>query len=439
MTRLRFDGVQQALPELDELRPVLDHLLAGSVPDPDRQWAASAELDTAAARVIEPGDWRAAAKALAEREGAFLERLYDVVLDAVAFLERGDYDGAARSLLEAASMEERRNRAARAEAYAASAVSAARRHGEPHLLATAIRRQGRAARAVGRLLDAERLYVTGHELARDTGDPDGAAEGAIGAGNVLEEQGRWLEAARWYRTALDVLPAGEAKPERWHALLNLHVATRSLGHTEESVEWLRGAEDVSRALGDESARGIIHNAWGQLHMARREFAEAVVRLRDAIASPATPWARVNFRLNLGEALLAQGRALDAAEEAREAEREALAAGVVSKLPEVYRLLGRVAAIRGNPDAFVLFERALQIGRERGLPALEEAITLQAYGEAFRDIDPERSQELGGRAMALYRELGLAQGRDAWTESYGVSGGPVGPPEKDTEADHDEPN
>jgi hypothetical protein len=50
MTRLRFDDVARALPELDELRPVLDHLLAGSVPDPSRRWAGSGELGTAGAR-----------------------------------------------------------------------------------------------------------------------------------------------------------------------------------------------------------------------------------------------------------------------------------------------------------------------------------------------------------------------------------------------------
>lgn len=418
MTRLRIEDVRTALPDLDDLRPVLDHLLSGSVPDPDRRWAGSGELDTAAARLVVPGDWRSTAHELAERERAHLEALYRAVLRAVSCSRQGDDAGAAESLLEAAALEERRNRPGRAEVYAGSAARAARRNGDPRLVATALRRQGRASRALGRLSDAERLYVAGHELAKDAGDVEGAAEGAIGIGNVLEEEGRWTEAARWYRTALGLLESTPgSSPEQWHALLNLHVATRSLGRIEESVAWLRKAEEVATALNDESAPAFIHNAWGQLHMARRELIQAVWCFRDALAAPAGAWARVNFRLNLGEALLAGGHTLDAAEEAREAEREALAAGIAAKLPEVYRLLGRVAAVRGNADAFVLFERALAIVRERGLPPIEEAVTLRAYAHAVRDHDPDLAGELRRRAVDLYRELGLPGASDPWSESY----------------------
>jgi tetratricopeptide (TPR) repeat protein len=198
------------------------------------------------------------------------------------------------------------------------------------------------------------------------------------------------------------------------------VVSRSLGDIEESVDWLRQAEAVAEGLGDASASAILHNAWGQLHAARGEFGEAILRFRAALAAPAGPWARVNFRLNLGEALLAEGRALEAAEEAREAERDALGAGVASKLPEVYRLLGRVSAAGGNADAFVLFEQALEIVRGRGLPPMEEARTLQAYAEALRDGDPERAHEMRERAVTLYRELGIPGMRDTWADAHGVA-------------------
>jgi tetratricopeptide (TPR) repeat protein len=285
-------------------------------------------------------------------------------------------------------------------------------------------------------------------MAKDAGDAEGAAEGAIGIGNVLDEQGRWTEAARWYRTALELLePTPRPRPEQWHALLNLHVATRSLGLVDESVAWLQEAEAVAAAQDDEAAPAVIHNAWGQLHMARRELAHAVWRFRDALAAPAGAWARVNFRLNLGEALLAGGHTLEAAEEAREAEREALGAGIAAKLPEVYRLLGRVAAVRGNADAFVLFERALAIVREQGLPPIEEAVTLQAYARAVGVHDPDLAGELRRRAVDLYRELGLPGARDPWSESYGIGdqspdGWDAGPPdpsvERADEARGDEP-
>ena len=420
MTPLRFDDVRRALPEFVELRPVLDHLLAGSEPDPARRWTASSELETAGARLVDAGEWSRAARELAAQEGDHLARVYHCVLKAVASMQRDDHTSGARALLEAAALEEARNRADRAAAYAASAVQAARTSGDPRLLATAIRRRARGERAAGRLPDAERLYGEGHELARDAGDTAGAAEGAIGVGNVLTEQGRWREAERWYRTALELVEsAREPTPELWHALLNLHVVTRSLGEVEESVHWLRAAEEAAGDLQDPWAPALIHNAWGQLHMARGSFDQASRRFRDALSAPAGAWARVNFRLNLGEALLAEGHTLDAAEEVREGEREAIGAGVVSKLPEVYRLLGRIASARSNADAIVLFERALAIVRERRLPPIEEAITLQAYARELRATEPERAEALRERAVGLYRELGIAGMRDPWAETFGT--------------------
>jgi tetratricopeptide (TPR) repeat protein len=421
MTPLRYDDVTAALPDLDELGPVRDHLLARSVPDPARRWSASGEVDSAGARLVASGDWASAAAELAARERDHLAGVYRSVLEAVAHLERGDGAAGARTLLEAAALEEGRDRPARAEAYAASASDLARAAGEPELAATAVRRRARAKRALRALAEAERLYVAGHEMARDVGDRVGAAEGAIGAGNVLEQQGRWREAAEWYTRSLELLPPlTEPRPEHWHALLNLHIALRSHGEVDESVEWLERASQVAEAVADPGAAVLIENARGQLHMARGAYAAAAEAFRTALSGAAGPWASVNFRLNLGEALLAQGRTLEAAEEVREAERDALRGGVAAKLPEVYRLLGRVAAARGNEGAFVLFERALAIGRARGLPAIEEALTLQAYAETLRGSDPQRAAELAAHAEALYEEVGIHGERARWSDTFGVA-------------------
>ncbi len=432
MSHLRYDDVTAALPALDELEPLREHLLTNSVPDPRRRWTASGEVDAAGARLVSSGDWAAAAAELADRERDHLADVYRAVLGAVVHMERGDPAAGALALLEAAAIEEGRDRAARADAYAESAARLARAADEPKLVATALRRQARAKRALGLLPEAERLYVAGHELARDAVDHTGAAEGAIGAGNVLEEQGRWGEAAAWYTRALDLLPPlTEPTPEHWQSLLNLHITMRSRGQLDESVEWLERAHGVAAALADPVGEALIQNAWGQLHMARGVYDAAEDAFRAALQRAPDAWARVNFRLNLGEALLARGHTLDAAEEVREAERDALSAGVGAKLPEAYRLLGRIAAMRGNEDAFVLFERALAIGRERGLPPLEEALTLQAYAGALGARHGERAAELRGRAAALYRKVGIRGPRAAWSHTFGGLGGPSEEPKGGT--------
>jgi tetratricopeptide (TPR) repeat protein len=257
-------------------------------------------------------------------------------------------------------------------------------------------------------------------MALAAADHRGAAEAAIGAGNVFEEKGHWGDAEVRYRTALTVLESESGPvPEEWHALLNLHVVLRSSGDIQGSRAPLDRAEAIARDLGDEAAIQFLENARGQSLMASGEFSAAIDRFRTAISASTGARASVTIRLNLAEALLAEGRNLDAAEEARKAEREALAARLGPKLPEVYRILGRVAAADGNPDAFVLFERALDIIRTRELPELELAITLQAYGDAERLVgEPATADELNARADALYQQLGIQRSRSQWADQYG---------------------
>ncbi|HSH75002.1 MAG TPA: hypothetical protein VLA09_04945, partial [Longimicrobiales bacterium] len=167
------------------------------------------------------------------------------------------------------------------------------------------------------------------------------------------------------------------------------------------------------------------------------FAEAVDQLRAALEVTGHARAGVTIRLNLAEALLAQGRGLEAAEHAREAEREAIQARLVSKLPEVYRLLGRIASTEGISDAFVFFERALQLGRERGLPRLEEALTLQAYAEAEAARgEAEAATELAALAGRLFETLGMEHGRSRWADVYGSGTRAPAPPTDRDDEDHD---
>ena len=415
---MTFDDVRRALPDLDELRPVLDHLLTTSEPDPERRWSSSGEVDAAANRLVDVAPDPSIAAELARREQRHLAAVYEAALHAVACMGGGDYAGAAEAFLTAAELEEVRQRPDRAEAYAAAAHRAAATAGEPRTLALALRRQARAARAGGALRAAEKMYTSAHQIASGAGDLRGSAEAAIGAGNVLEEEGRWTDAEVWYQRALAELERLEAVPELWHALLNIHVVRRSRGEIEESVPWLRRAESVAEALGDASAGPFLENARGQLSMARGDFDAAVAALRAGLRNDLTPRATVTIRLNLAEALLALGRTLDATEEAREAEREALRAGLTSHLPEVYRLLGRIASARGSANSFVLFERALDLVRDRSLPALEEALTLQAYADAQAELgEAEDAERLAERAAELYESLGIPGRRAAWAHAF----------------------
>jgi tetratricopeptide (TPR) repeat protein len=427
MARLTLDEARDALPPLDELRPVFDHLLARSQPDPARTWSGSGRLGTLGTRLVSGSSLSAVAGRLASEHAAALADIYGLVARALESLERDDRPAAARALLDAAALEEKRDRPDRTEAYAGAASRAARDGKHDATTALSLRRWARAARAVGKLAEAFDRYSHAYEIALAIADGSAAAEAAVGAGNVLEDQGRWEEASTWYRRALDVAERdGEPLSERWYALLNLHIVARSRGAIDESRVLLQRAQEASVNVRVPDRVPLLENARGQLAMAESDFPTAEAHLRAALESASGSRARVTIRLNLAEALLAQRRTLDAAEQARTAEQEAIRAGLVPKLPEVYRVLGRIASADGEPDAFVLFERALEIVRERALPPLEEAMTLQAYAEhEERRGASDVASALRQGAAQRFEALGISHMRQAWADVFAPA--PDSPP------------
>lgn len=418
MTGFRLDELWRLLPPLEELRPVQDLLLARSAPDPRRTWTASGELETAGSRLVQGGMSEEEAAELARAAAARAAAIYAGLARALTALSSGDRAAAAEALLEIAAVEENDHRPERAEAWARSAFLTSRDERDQRPAALALRRWGRAARARGRLDEALQRYRDSYDISHALKDARAAAEAAVGAGNVLEDQGRWPEAARWYRRALRILDdqGAEDAPERWHALLNLHIALRSRGRLEEARPLLDRAAEIAGE--DEAAVPYLENARGQLAQVEEDHARAEAHFRNALVAARTPVSRVVIGINLAECLLAQGRHLDAADAARRAEAEALSAAVVPQLPEVYRILGRIAADGGNPDAFVLFERALEIARDRGLPEVERARTLQAYAEAeARRGETETARDLHEEAQQLYRAVGIAHPRHEWSEYF----------------------
>ena len=421
MKTLTLDEIRDVLPELEELRPIFDHLVARSEPDPRRTWSGSGRLGTVGSRLVPDQAVRTdVLERLATTEAKRLADVYAWTARALTAMASRDRAAAAEALLGAAALEEVGDRPDRAAAYASAAYLASRGEKDQRAAALALRRWARASKALGTLAEALNRYARSHLLARGMRDAQGAAEAAIGAGNVLEEQGRWADAAEWYRRALAALDdVGGPAPERWHALLNLHIVMRSSGAIEESLPLLESAAWAAADSDPDGAAPLIANARGQLEMARAAFAAAEKHFQNALDGKAGTRAHVSFRLNLAEALLAQDRTLDAVEHVREAEREAIGASLVPKLPEVYRLLGRILSAEGDTDAFVVFERALEIIRERGLPTLEEALTLQAYAESeARRGETEAARQLQQEAVERFAALGMAHMRSTWADVYG---------------------
>jgi tetratricopeptide (TPR) repeat protein len=407
MSGLTISQVRALLPELDELRPLFDRIVSTSAADPAHRWSASGELETVGSRRVRPEAVEADLDAVLEKIRSDLTSLYAAVVRGLRALEAGDHATASSAFLDAASLEERAWRMDRAEAWALAAHRAALGLSDRTGATLALRRAARAARGRGRLQSSAARYEEAFRSSHAQGDFRAAAIAAIGRGNVSVDRGSWGRAQQWYLRALALLEeaAPPATPERWQVRQDLSIVARRLGDLEESRRWLESAEEVAADQGDGSAAVEIQNGWGMWSLAHGDPADAEARFRAALDAARDPKSVVTVSVNLGQALLDQGRTLEASEAARRAEAEAIRGGVVVKLPEVYRLLGEVAAAWNHEDAFVFYESALElIGRE-GLPAWERAETLAGYarllGWAGRDAESVAYQD---EAAALRQTL-----------------------------------
>lgn len=370
---------------------MVDHLIGSSLPDPARAWASSGELGTAGARIVDVEAVDRGVPALVEREARRLARQFERVAAVSRALADDAPEDAIERMLEESGALEDEGRSSEASAWAEAAGRLGLDIGSERT-AEALRRAARCARAEGRLADAAERYVDAFGRARDRGRVEDAVIAATGRGNVAVDRGRWSEAELWYQRGLDLLSRSDTRIAdaaavalRWRLFQNLGITARERGALDDSAAWYVRAEAASMELRDPAADVEVQNGIGQLELARGEARRAEVRFRRALDALDVPGSgpdpvRVAIRVNLGEALLAQGRNLEAGDEGREAEAEAIAGPYLGRLPEVYRLLARAAHARGEEEAFVLLERALGLVRTQALPPMEEARTLMAYAE-----------------------------------------------------------
>jgi tetratricopeptide (TPR) repeat protein len=315
-------------------------------------------------------------------------------------------------------------RGGEAEAWFLAAHRLAKEHGLVRAT-TALRLAGRAARQQGRLDVAAERYEAAWREADALGADVDATVAAIGRGNVAVDRGSWGEARAWYEKALARIgESGPPRRERWQVMQNLAIVERESGNLAQARTRLTRAQKEGGDMGDPDALVEVENGWGQLLLAEGDARGGELHFREALARARAPLARLAITVNLGESLLLQGRSLEAGEKAREAEAEALTGALAHRLPEVYRLLAKVAHERGEGEAFVLLERALDLIARRGLPEYEEAVTREALG-ALRLQQGETALGLTEltTSAAIYERLGA---RQAWTrvqETIRSHGGP----------------
>lgn len=365
--------------------------------------------------MVDVSGFEALAEAWVEEEAERLRERVRLVVEIARALESGDTDVVVDTLLEGSGDLEVAGAVSDAKTWADAAFDVARLEGHGRA-PEALRRAARCARSSGDLDASARGYEEAHALAVDHGAGRDAVIAATGRGNVAVDRGRWLDAEHWYDRALALLGADglagvggdEIRALRWRLYQNLGITHRERGDLEASATFYERATEEAAGLEDPAVTVEIENGRGQLALAADEPRTAELHFRlalEALKGSVPDSVRAAVRTNLAEALLRQGRMLEAGTAAREAEAEAIRGRHVGRLPEVYRLLARVASARGEGDAFVLLDRTLELVRDAGLPAIEELRTLLAYA-ALRDEQGEDdiAMELRARADRIRREL-----------------------------------
>lgn len=404
--RLKVDRALEALPEVEDLAPLREALIGASREDGERAWAASAAYATVDARLVDAAALEARVTELAERERDRVEAVLRRSVAALRALEAGDEAAAARELVAAGEIEEGAGRLdAAAECYR-RALALGRRPRDRAAEGLALRRLARVARARGDLDEALRLYLGSYEVAMAQRDVEGAVVACQGVGNVHVDRGEWERAREWYLRGLR--QAGDETSSRalWQLLTNLAVVARRTGDLEACEEHLERAAGVVRALGDEAGTLPVENGRARLLEARGHPAAAEAAYRRSLEARGSPAERATVLSSLADCLLAAGKAREAEAAARELERTALVHGLAPLLPHAYRTLGGAARARGDGEAFLFYEQALDLCRAVGAAPIELAETQREYArwEAAAGLAESAAARLE-EALAIYSRLG----------------------------------
>ncbi|HEX2189658.1 MAG TPA: tetratricopeptide repeat protein, partial [Longimicrobiaceae bacterium] len=271
------------IPDSEEFLPLTDAVIGTSRIDSEKVWARSGAYATVGKRVVDAAGLRELVPGLAERAQQRLQRLFDLVLEAIQKQEEGDLPGAAQTLVHAGEMEEEDRRLEKAERIylLALEIAANLRDKGPQVLA--LRRLGRVARAAGRLEDAWVRYEQSYLLAVDGLDLAGQAVACQGLGNLCDDRGQREQAWTWYERGLKLARGLRDPALEWPFHANLSILAKQRGELSRAEDFLGRARSCIEATGDEGAMLYWFNNRGLILMEAGDATGAEAMFREGLA------------------------------------------------------------------------------------------------------------------------------------------------------------
>lgn len=397
------------LPDLDEVEELRLSMVGAAVRDPQREWESFQRYATIDKRIV---SLDRAEEVIGDAEAAlheYVSHLIAVFRLLFRSLWAGELADAANYLIRLGEHLERKGRYRKARECFQTALEVSLPLADKAPQVLALRRIARVGLALGELNEALSYYQRSCELARDAGEVRAQAIALTGCGNVLAVQGRWAAAERPYREALDILEQqghDDCRVERAQLYNNLGMVASRQNRLAEAEAWFDRALAVWAVEPSPADLAICYHSQAVLRekQGRREEARSV--LRRALTLDAPPAARATIAMELAESYLAEGNVSAAERWGREAEEHAIAARSPYYLAHIYRGLGNIAGARGD-DAFIFFEKALEIARAKQYP-LVEGETLMDYALLrARMGEQEEAQAYLEHARRIFVALGAA--------------------------------
>ena len=281
---------------------------------------------------------------------------------------------------------------------------------------------GRILVAAGRPAEAEERLGAALRQARRADRPDLEAEILLALGELAARAGRGDEAGEHYRAAETAAQRAGVSATRAAARRGKILALMATGRIPEAMaeaeRWLEQARQAGSVAAEAEARALA----GRLAARGGRRGEALAQLDRAIELRRRLGQAAEAALLMAEAaglLLERGQPRAARVRAEEARSLARRAGSDAALREAERVLARIAATLGTPDATVRHldaadpdpaERSLLLGRA-ALAAGQADRARQALQEACFLARRRRLPEIEDEGLALLAEAYLALRED----------------------------
>jgi tetratricopeptide (TPR) repeat protein len=411
-SQLLVERALALVPDGDEFLPLSDAVIGTSLADGGKRWARSGAYATIGKRVVDPSRVAELIPGLVDRMQRRLQDLFSLIVEALQHQQAGDLAQAADALIRAGELEEANRSHDKAEKIYLLALEIAGDLKEKGPQILVLRRLGRVMRTLGRLQDAWQWYDRSFQLSTDQMDMAGQVIACQGLGNICWDRGRRDQARTWYDRGIKLARGLEDPELLWPFYINFSLLARLSGSLDEAERCLVQAREHIEAAGADSAMLFWYNSRGLLLLERGDAEGAEAVYREGLATSTDPFWELTLRVNLGHALIAQGRLFEAGDEARKAEEIGVLHRLITDLVDVYDLLGAISRSKGDEEGFVFYEQALLVCRERHLPQLKEASIYQGYGRLHRSCGhAAEAVAYLEQAHEIYTSLDLARERD----------------------------